>query len=1452
MNLSILSIRRPVLSIVMSITIVLVGIVGFTFLGVRQFPNVDPPIVNVTTTYAGANAEVMESQITEPLEESINGIAGIRSLTSTSADGRSTIVVEFDLGEDLEAATNDVRDRVARAQRNLPPDCDPPIVAKQDANSNAIIVATVQSDRRKLNELSEIANNVFKERLQTIPGVANIQIWGERKFAMRIIMDADKLAGYGMTAADVRAALARENVELPAGRLEGLSTELSLRTLGRLASVDDFESLILRSTSGDVVRLRDVARVYLGAENERTILKREGRPMVGLAISPQPGANQIEIADEFYRRIDGLRAAAPKDIRLEVAFDNTTFIRSAIQEVEETLLIAFGLVVLIIFVFLRSWRATIIPVIAIPVSLVSSFFFMWVFGFSINVLTLLGIVLATGLVVDDAIVVMENIFKKIEHGMDPRKAGEEGSTEIYFAIISTTITLAVVFIPVIFLSGITGALFREFGLVVATSVLVSAFVSLTLTPMMSTRILRRSLDEGWLVRTTEPFFVWLNNGYRRGLAVVLQRRIIAVMAIVVAIVGSVMLGRTLKNELAPLEDRSAMTMMVTGPEGYSYDRMDAVMDTLATSIMRAVPERKMVLTVTSPFFMSGGSNAGFSRLFLTDAESRTRSQMQIAGSLTRMVRDMTDARVIVIQEQTISTGQRAGLPVQVVVMTAELDDLREKLPELLERASRHPALSGVDVNLKFTKPEVTIAINRDRARELGVSVMDIGDAIQAGFSGQRYGFFIRNGKQYQVIGEFERMERTTPDRLRMLSVRSSSGAMVPLADVITLTEQSTPPQLYRYNRAVAATISAGLAPGATIADGIKAMEGIAGQTLDERFSTELAGASRDFAESSSSLLFAFLLALALVYRILAAQFESFVDPLTIMLTVPLALAGAVVSLWVTNETLNIFSQIGVIVLIGLVTKNGILIVEFANQLREQGRGWAEAVEEAAASRFRPILMTSLATMRGALPIALSLGAASGSRTGLGVVVVGGVLLSTLLTLFIIPAVYVVMSRLKRVHVHPATTATTAAIVAMVAMSLPAAAQTVTLDEAIRLGMEKHYGARMARLDSAIATNTERTGLTGYLPTLNVSGAAINGSNSILQNTSSGFTVDRPDAGFTNVNANAVLAWTLFDGMQMFALDDRASMQAAGQRERSRSRMSMAVADVMSVYGEAVIQRALVARARLSRDLVEARYVVEQRRKDAGTISGVELSQAEVDLAVAKAGVIRAETALANAVTTLNTLIGRTVSDTTQTDTSLRDVVLPPLDELRADLLAQNPDLLASLREAEAASHHVRTVNAAFYPRIAAQAAYQYTNNQNDAGFILSNRTNGWNVGLTLQYNLFNGHTDDLAAQRARLDAERARLTTEELRTQLDERLTMAYRRYQQARLTIDLERTSRAAAERNTRVALEQLRVGTITSVEARSVEQTLIDVTTRAAQVEYEGYLAAVECLRLAGRLVR
>lgn len=1013
MNISVFSIRRPVTAVVISILLVVMGLVGASFLGIRQFPNVDPPNISVTTTYAGANADVVESQITEPLEESINGIDGIRSLTSTSADGRSTITVEFELERDLEQAANDVRDRVERAKRQLPADVDPPVVAKAESNSNNVVVMTVQSRDRSLNDLSAYAANVLKERLQTITGVGSIVIWGERKYAMRIVMDPQRLASYGLTPSDVRQVLARENVELPSGRLEGATMELSLRTLGRLSTAEEFLNLILRYEQGGVVRLGDVARVYLGAENERTVLKRDGVPMVALAISPQPGANQIEIADEFYRRYDQLLASKPAGIELKVAFDNTRFIRGAISEVQETLVIAFALVVLIIFLFLRTWRATIIPVVAIPVSLIASFFFVWLAGFSINLLTLLGIVLATGLVVDDAIVMMENIFKRIENGEDPRPAGEKGAGEITFAIISTTITLAMVFLPVIFLQGITGRLFREFGLVVASSVLVSALVSLTLTPMMSTAILRHSPQQSWLIRVTEPFFIWLTTTYSRSVENIVRRPLRSALAMLVPVIALFGIGGMLKSELAPLEDRSVLTMNLTAPEGTTYDRMNVIIDSLQQRVQRAVPEKKLLITVTSPFFLSGGSNAGFARLILVDPEDRKRSQMAIAAMLTKMMRDATEVRAVVIQEQTISTGQRAGLPVQVVIMAPDIESLREALPNLLEQAQQNPAFSVVDVNLKFTKPEVDVEVDRAKARALGVNLADIASVIQSGFSGQRYGYIVRDGKQYQVIGELERSLRATPADVLNVSVRAASGAMVPLVDLVTLRERSVPPQLYRYNRSVSATISAGLAPGATIADGIKAMRDVASKTLDERFSTELTGASRDFAESSSSLLFAFALALALVYLILAAQFESWIDPLTIMLTVPLALSGAVVSLWITGDTLNIFSQIGCIVLIGLVTKNGILIVEFANQRFEQGADRFQAALDAASLRFRPILMTSLATILGSLPIALSLGAASESRVGMGVVVVGGMIISTLLTLYVIPSLYVVMSRLKK-------------------------------------------------------------------------------------------------------------------------------------------------------------------------------------------------------------------------------------------------------------------------------------------------------------------------------------------------------------------------------------------------------------------------------------------------------
>lgn len=1013
MNISSISIERPVLATVISLLIVLFGIIGYTFLGVREFPSVDPPVVTVTTNYMGANADVIESQITEPLEESINGIAGIRSLTSISSDGRSNITVEFELGVDMEAASNDVRDRVSRAIRSIPPDTDPPIVTKSDADANPIYAITLQSNARDLMELSEIANNVFKERLQTIPGVSEIRIWGERKYSIKLLLDPYKLASYRLTPGDVRNALSRENIELPTGRIEGYGTELTIRTKGRLTSPAEFNDMIIEEKNGTVVRMRDVGTAKLLAENERTIMKGNGGvPMIGIGITPQPGANQIDITDECYKRVAQLENEIPADIVVGTTMDTTLSIRKAITEVEETILIAFGLVLLVIFAFLRSWRTTLIPIIAIPISLVSGFFIMYIAGFSINILTLLGIVLATGLVVDDAIVVLENIYHKIEGGMDPIEAGHLGSKEIIFAILSTTITLAAVFLPIIFLQGLTGRLFREFGVVVAGTVLVSALVSLTLTPMMSSHMLRKPVRHNALFTFTENLLNGLTDGYNRSLHSFIRYRWIAILIMVVSIGLIAGIGSLIPSELAPMEDKSRMQLMSTAPEGTSFELMDRYMNQMI-ALVDTIPEKESILGITAPGFGSASStNVGFVRISLTQPETRTRSQQDIADELGMMAKRFNFARSFVIQEQTIGGGRNAGLPVQYVVLAPDFDKLKKFLPKFMEQAQANPKFQVVDLNLKFNKPELSVEIDRDRARTLGINVRDIAETLQLYFSGQRYGYFIMNSKQYQVIGQADRLNRDKPLDLSSIYIRNNRGELIQLDNVVKLKEQSNPPQLFRYNRYVSATVSAQPVKGVTLGQGIAEMRKIGKATFDDSFSSDLAGTSKEFADSSGSLLFALILALVLVFLILAAQFESFIDPFIIMFTVPLALAGAILSLWIFGQTLNIFSEIGIIVLIGIVTKNGILIVEFANQRKKEGLGLREAVIDAATRRLRPILMTSLATALGALPIAMALGAASRSRVPMGITIIGGLIFSLVLTLFVIPALYTYLSRSK--------------------------------------------------------------------------------------------------------------------------------------------------------------------------------------------------------------------------------------------------------------------------------------------------------------------------------------------------------------------------------------------------------------------------------------------------------
>ncbi|MBR4922617.1 MAG: efflux RND transporter permease subunit [Bacteroidaceae bacterium] len=1001
MNISELSIRRPVLSTVMTLIILLFGFIGYNSLGVREYPSVDNPIISVSCSYPGANADVIENQITEPLEQNINGIPGIRSLSSVSSQGSCRITVEFELSVDLETAANDVRDKVSRAQRYLPRDCDPPTVSKADADATPILMVTIGSNKRSLLEISEIADLTVKEQLQTIPDVSSVEIWGEKKYSMRLWLDPIKMAGYGITPMDVKNAVDLENVELPSGSIEGDNMELSIRTLGLMHTAEEFNNLIIKQDNNRIIRFSDIGRAELEARDLKSYMKMNGVPMIGIVVIPQPGANHIDIADEVYKRMETMKKDLPEDVSYEYSFDNTKFIRASINEVKTTVYEAFILVIIIIFLFLRDWRVTLVPCIVIPVSLIGAFFVMYLAGFSINVLSMLAVVLSVGLVVDDAIVMTENIYIRIERGMKPKEAGIEGSKEIFFAVISTTITLVAVFFPIVFMEGTTGRLFREFSIVVSGSVIISSFAALTFTPMLATKILVRRKEKNWFYRKTEPFFEGMNNGYSKLLDAFLRKRVWAWPITIVTIGLIIFLWNEIPSEMAPLEDRSRITVRTSGPEGVTYEYMrDYTEDIyqLADSIM---PDAQAITARVS----SGSGNV---QITLKDLKDRDYSQMSVAEKLSKAVQKKTKARAFVQQQSTFG-GRRGGMPVQYVIQATNIEKLEKVLPVFMAKVYENPVFQMADVNLKFSKPEARISINRDKANVMKVNTRSIAQTLQYGLSGQRMGYFYMNGKQYEILGEINRQQRNKPVDLKSIYIRSNSGEMIQMDNLIELSEGIAPPQLYRYNRFVSATVSAGLAEGKTIGEGLDAMDAIAAEVLDDTFRTALTGESKEYRESSSSLMFAFILALVLIYLILAAQFESFKDPFVIMLTVPLAVGGALVFMHFNGQTMNIYSQIGIIMLIGLVAKNGILIVEFANQKQETGIDKMIAIREASIQRLRPILMTSVSTILGLVPLAFATGEGANGRIAMGISVVGGMLISTLLTMFIVPAVYTYIS-----------------------------------------------------------------------------------------------------------------------------------------------------------------------------------------------------------------------------------------------------------------------------------------------------------------------------------------------------------------------------------------------------------------------------------------------------------
>jgi multidrug efflux pump len=1004
-DLASLSVRRPVVAIVMALVIILFGAIGYYSLGVREFPAVTPAVVTVTTNYPGAGAEVIENQITEPLESEINSIEGLRSLQSVSRQGRSTVTAEFNRDVDLDRAANDVRDRVSRARGNLPPDAEPPTIAKSEASGRPVVYIKLTSEDLNVREITEIANNRVKERVQTIPGVSSVQLWGSKTYTMRLWMNPQLMAAHGVTAHDIRNAVRDQNLELPSGRIDGNTVQLNVKAPTRLNTPEDFEDMIVKEEGDTLVRFEDVGYATYGALERREILRGDGEPMMMTVLNPQPGANQIAIADEARKRLKKIKQDLPEAVTAEFAFDSTEYIRRSIDEVQQTILIALTIVIFVIFFFLGNWRTTLVPVLVIPVSIVGAFAIMSAAGFSINVLTLLALVLAMGIVVDDAIVVLENVYSKIEEGMSPRMAGIVGTREVFFAVVATTMALVVVFLPILLMGGVTGELFTEFGVVMAGTVLLSSFSALTVAPMLCAKLLSKREEKPVFQKLTDPFFDGLRDLYATELESFLNYRWLAILIILATGGLTYMLFMQIPTELAPKEDRGELRIFATAPQGVNFEYMDAYMKRTIDIVQDEIPERDLMMSMTSPAFGATGSvNSGFHFISLVDRSKRDRSQNEIAQAVGSKVRNVTGARAFVSQPATIS-DDFGGKPVQFVLQNLQIERIREVLPTFMKKVSEHPMFPFTDVNLKFNQPELHVSIDRDRAKALGVPIRRAMETLELTLTPLRYGLFLKNSKQYDIIGQIPREDRDRPSDFQNLYVRNHSGELISMADLVTFEQKAGPPLRFRYDRYNSATVSATLAEGKTIGQGVTVMNEIADDVLDDSFSTALKGQTKDYAESSSQIYFAFVLALLLVYFVLSAQFESFRDSMSILLTVPLALSGALGALWYFDQTLNVFSQIGIIMLIGLVTKNGILIVEFANQRRAEGASVLEAARDAASVRFRPVLMTSISTSLGILPIALALGAGAESRIPMGIAVIGGMVVGSLLTLFVVPAIY---------------------------------------------------------------------------------------------------------------------------------------------------------------------------------------------------------------------------------------------------------------------------------------------------------------------------------------------------------------------------------------------------------------------------------------------------------------
>jgi multidrug efflux pump len=1001
MVLSDLSIRRPVLTSMLAVALVLFGVLGYVQLSVREYPDVDPPVISVSTFLRGANPRVMESAVTDILEEELSTVPGLRTLRSTSAEQFSSITLEFTLDRDIETVAQDVRDKVSRVRARLPDDIEEPVIAKEDADAQPFYWLTLTSDTYNLLQLSDIADRLVKPRLQTISGVGRAQVFGERRLAMRVWVSPSELAARGLTVQDVSEAIRSRNVEVPAGRIESERREFTVRSLGELKTPDEFGGIVVSNTQGQMIRLKDIARVELGPEDERSLMRYNQTPAVAIGVVRQSKANLIEVADAVKKELPAVERALPPGVKLVDAFDGSIFVKRSIQEAEETLLIAGVLVVLIIFIFLRNLRATVIPALAIPTSIVATFGVMYFLDFSINNLTLLALTLAIGIVVDDAIIVLENAYRHQEElHEDPETAARNGTREIAFAVIATTISLIAVFTPLAFLQGNTGRLFNEFGIAVAGAVAVSGFVALTLTPMLCAKILRVPPRHGPLYQKLERGFESLATGYKRSLAWSVAHRRITVGASALVIIAAVFIFRALEREFVPPEDRGFFFTIVLAPEGASLGYTDGYTKQVE-AILGRTKDIKGSFSLVGAF---GPVSQGFVGSLLTDWSDRDRSVQDIINEVQPQFFGIPG--VLAFANNPPAFGWLS--PLQFVVRHPDFDSLTKGMAVLTQRAATIPGLINIDTDLKINKPELNVTFDRDRAEDLGVPIRDIAGTLGTMLGGGRVSTFTLNNKLYDVMVQLAPEQRATPSDMSGLYVRGSGDQLIQLSAVARVEETVGPQGLNHFNRVRSFTLSGGLAPGFTLGAALDSLNRVAREVLPAGSTIELAGESRELEESGSALYFAFALALIVVFMVLASQFESLLHPFTVLLAVPLAVTGALATLLIAGSTLNLYSQIAMVLLIGLVTKNSILLVEYANQLKERGLSTIEAMLESGRVRLRPILMTSVATIMGALPIALGLGAGSASRRPLGYAIVGGLLFSTVLTLYLVPAVYVML------------------------------------------------------------------------------------------------------------------------------------------------------------------------------------------------------------------------------------------------------------------------------------------------------------------------------------------------------------------------------------------------------------------------------------------------------------